>query len=177
MADDGWRWYAPAKKVHLVRGGATSTLCGLDAPKDQQEQTDEYLDVPLPYSRGYCRNCRAAFAREQMDAVDIDLDDVSEGDGLVFWDGGDPTDPSDTPLRRSGIVEELPPFKMFEGTRKDTLTVTDRVKVRMDRMTLTNVPTEGRIYRVISDPDPDAVMSGGVADMMEDVLSSLGGGD
>jgi len=167
MSDDEWRWYAPADKVHLVRDDADRTLCGLNAPTDQRAQTGEYLDIPLPYSRGYCRNCRATFAREQLDAVDIDTDAISEGDGVVFWDGGDPTDRSNMPLRRSGIVEKVPPFKLFDGAdRRDTVEVTDRLKVRVDRMTLTYVRLEGRIYRVINDPDPDTVMSGGVADIL-----------
>jgi len=169
MADDGWRWFRPAEKTHLVRGGATTTLCGLDAPGDDQDQTRDHLGVPLPYNQGYCRSCRAAYARDYQPRDQVA---ASEGDGVVFWDAGDPTDPSERPLRRAGTVEEVPPYKMFEGTRKDTVTVTDRLKVRLDSMTLTSVPLEGRIYAHVSDvDDPEEFRSGGIGEAVAGTIN------
>lgn len=153
-------WYdSTDETVHLVPVGSTSTLCGIDAPVADQEHSSTHLGVPIPYYRVGCRRCRAAYVRTQLDEVDISVDNISEGDGVVFWDGGDPTDPSDRPLRRSGIVKELPPYKMFEGTDSmDTVEIMDKMKIQIDRMTTTHVPMSGRVYRVIEDPGgPDDI--------------------
>lgn len=173
---DRFRWFDPTgEKAHLVPVGEPNTLCGLSVDGDQ-EPARLHLGAPVAYNRGACDSCRASFARDQLATADVDVDAIQEGDGVVFWDGGDPTDPSEHPLRRSGIVEEIPPYKMFEGTRKDTVEIADQFQVRVGPMTLTGVPL-GRVYTHVPDPeDPDAFMSGGIGSAIAGAVNEAIGG-
>lgn len=154
---DAWRWYKSrtGNKTHLLPAGADRTLCGLQpGPDERVADVKAYLGTVVPRHRATCSQCRAGYCRALLDRADYALDDFSEGDVIRFWTG-QPRESSDpSPLRKVGVVEELPPYSLGPENDPRTREITDRLYVAEDPVMHYSVAPEN-VYAIVAH-DADA---------------------